>query len=158
MYNNEKIDYSKKDFQKLKKYLYENYKVNIVEIKNLNNDYYYPNDNLIELNKTSNNVSKLYSLLHEAGHLILRKNNKKKYFKFFENVANIYKDECLKFKSSCIELLNEEIIAWYIGYNLSKKLKLKVQWKNYAKCMNNCIWVYVKYLYRKQKFERPGCK
>lgn len=153
--NNNKIDNNIHDLNKLKKYLNKYYNINVEEVRNqTEGDYFYPTHNLIELNANNSSTGKLCALLHEAGHVILRRNKKNNYFRFFANTVDLCNEEFLKLKSGCVEILNEEVLAWYVGYNLAKKLRFDIKWSTYERCMNNSIWTYVKYLFKKQKFER----
>lgn len=153
-YSKKEKSIPKRKIDKVKNYLYNDYNVDIIETPELNSSYYYPKDNIIELNKSDTLEIKLYSLLHEAGHMILRKNKNCKFSFFYPTIkCNIEPEHYLGSKSGCVETLSEEINAWYVGYNLSKTLNIKISWNKYAKFMNNCIWQYIKGLYNYQKFE-----
>lgn len=74
--------------------------------------------------------NKLYSLLHECGHIIL--SNKRTYNKVFKavNKANfdgrVMKSDIYKYQQ-----LREEMEAWENGYKLANKLKIRVDKDDY---------------------------
>ena len=76
----------------------------------------YPDDpGVISINNTHSDALQLIILLHEAGHVIYRdKNNKPRI-----QIAR----ETVEEKMAVLE---EEVMAWYEGYNLSKKMGITV--------------------------------
>jgi hypothetical protein len=76
------------------------------------------------------NKYELYSLLHECGHISLFDKNsyskKYKVLEMAESNGHLKKTNLYKYQK-----MREEISAWEVGYKLSKKLKIKVDKKEY---------------------------
>ncbi len=83
----------------------------VVDYDPLGMDEYWIDDKVITINDTKTLRQQLFVLLHEAGHVILRSNPD--FDKMFPGS-----------KTSKIEILKEEVIAWEEGRKLAGKLQI----------------------------------
>jgi hypothetical protein len=92
-------------------------------------DAYYYDDDCIGINTNHTKEIQLYCLLHEAGHLILRKNEKFK--ELYPEVGDKGKSQL-----SRVDIIREEIDAWTEGRELAKYLDIEIdeyRWRRYWK-------------------------
>jgi len=99
-----------------------------------NNSY---GNKLITINTRQNLRYQLHTLLHEAGHALLR-NNKKKYEKSFSMYSKRKSSKSYK-----LGVLKEEIMAWEQGYKLALKLGIVLNEGWWKKHSEKCIYDYV---------------
>lgn len=86
---------------------------------------------VVFLSLRSKPLYQLYSILHECGHVILRK--KKDYKKRFANALAIkesFRDQTV---SSSIEQIEEEILAWREGEKLAISIGVEIDRDKYYK-------------------------
>ena len=103
------------------------------------------NTKKIIINSRQSSKNMLYSLLHEAGHILIDKNTKS-----FLNRASIYppiindkrKKRSVKYR---VSLISEELEAWKRGFTLAKKLKVNIDKEDYFDQMNKNVWTYIKW-------------
>lgn len=90
-------------------------------------------------NRTRMN-NRLYSFLHECGHIIIADN--KKYFRKQYPIAakNMRRNNSLL---SNIETIEEEIEAWKVGERLARRLKIKLNKEKYKMYAARFIMTYV---------------
>jgi len=100
----------------------------------------------VGINNCGKKLYALYSLAHEAGHLLLYKN--KKYgieyrsVSYAENIdARHGKSRMYRYKK-----LSEEINAWESGYKLLTKLGYKINYEDYSWYASRWVNTYIKYL------------
>ena len=79
---------------------------------------YFFDDSLIAITKKQSLKSRLYTLLHEAGHARIRIREPLK----FSGDINVG----TKNRRQRIEILHEEFLAWDEGYTLSEELNLNI--------------------------------
>lgn len=84
--------------------------------------------------------NRLYSFLHECGHIIIADN--KTYFRKQYPIAakNLRRNNSLL---SNIETIEEEIEAWKVGERLAKRLRIKFDREKYKKYAARFIMTYV---------------
>lgn len=94
----------------------------------------------------------LFSLLHECGHLLIRKNLKR----FKENYPIQARSEAIgknkqleRTKKYKIDIVSEEYEAWHRGLKLAKKLNLRINEKKYFEHMSECIYSYFEWAVKK---------
>ncbi len=97
-----------------------------VEYSSEPGNFYYYDDGLISIYNRQATLSKLYSLLHEAGHHIVRKNNSK---------WNISPDKTKSFK---VDVVREEVLAWETAASVARYLNIwsgidKEHWNKFLK-------------------------
>tara|TARA_S200002703_G_scaffold140089_1_gene131104 strand:- start:600 stop:992 length:393 start_codon:yes stop_codon:yes gene_type:complete len=83
----------------------------VVDYDPLGMDEYWIEDRVVTINDTKTLQHQLFVLLHEAGHVILR--NNKEFDKMFPGS-----------KTSKVEILKEEVIAWEEGRKLANRLQI----------------------------------
>jgi len=110
------------------------------------NDLYEPTEKKIYVNKRLNKQNKLYSVLHECGHLLVQQNifsYEKRYKSQVDGIFDKRKCRSLRWR---IDFLKEEYDAWDRGYRLAKRLKIPINKERYydyaSKCLESyCEWV-----------------
>lgn len=102
----------------------------------------------ITVNTRQGIEKQLYSLLHECGHILVRKNNKS----FAQDYPNQHKAEAYpsqrryeKSKQYKTDVIMEEVEAWRRGYKLAKRLNININKKNYDNLARECLYSYIKW-------------
>lgn len=112
---------------------------------------------VVFLSLKSKPIHQLYSLLHECGHVVIRK--KKDYkTRYKESIA--YQEGTLEKETnrSSVEQIEEEILAWREGFALASKLDIEIDSDVYYKYSSRWVMSYVvkasignEYLYLQDK-------
>tara|TARA_R110002073_G_scaffold47789_1_gene129053 strand:- start:244 stop:714 length:471 start_codon:yes stop_codon:yes gene_type:complete len=106
------------------------------------------NGKYITISKRQGSEKRLYSLLHECGHLLIQQNNTK-YEEAYPAQAKMSQflsnKRIEKSKDYRVETLTEEIEAWKRGKNLADRLGIFVEDKNFQKLTNECIYTYIEW-------------
>ena len=110
-----------------------------------NYDQYDPDEKTIYYNKRLSKKNKLYTILHECGHLLVQQNifsYEKRHKCQVEGLQDARKRRSLRWR---IGFLKEEYAAWDRGFRLAKRLKIPIDedcYYNYAsKCLASyCRW------------------
>lgn len=110
----------------------------VFETVKLGGNAYYHEAKLISINNQTNYYVQLHSILHEAGHAILRR--KDEYEAFFPLSEDVSKS-----RDSRIDSLREEIYAWDEGFELANFLEIEIDEKKYLKHRNNNLYDYIKW-------------
>jgi hypothetical protein len=102
----------------------------------------------ITISKRQSVEKRLYSLIHECGHLLIHQNSSKYEEKFpaqskMNQFASNKRIE--KSKDYRVETLTEEIDAWERGRKLAQRLNLYIDDKNFRKLTNECIYSYIEW-------------
>ncbi len=87
-------------------------------------------EGFVSINTKQSKRLQLYSLLHEAGHAIVR--NKEDYDKLYP-YGKKYKNKSI---SRRVDVLREEVVAWNEGERLSQRLSIVLDyslWHNFMK-------------------------
>ena len=90
---------------------------------------------VISINTRSSSQTQLVVLLHEAGHIIFRHKNDK-------HASEIDR----KTLSGRLEVVHEEIMAWYEGRNLSKRLGIEIDKKIWQQNYCSSLIKYIKWV------------
>ena len=112
---------------------------------------YRPNLSRIEINSRQNYTSRLHTLLHEAGHVILRKGRvqqfepKKSFKKGFPHMKTGGSDVRGNWDHR-IDVLREEVLAWEKGEELAQYLSIKLNKKVWSRHRNEALKTYVKWI------------
>ena len=136
-------------FDKIEQYILSNWNTIIQFIVlSQNVSEYDPNENLITLSfsKKKNDPIVLATLLHEIGHMmIIKENTWSKLTIHFSSMANpFYK---CKSKMRFVDIIREEVLAWEVGWEVAKELKLDkstIPWNKYHRIMKKSLWTYLK--------------
>jgi Zn-dependent peptidase ImmA (M78 family) len=97
----------------------------------------------IQIKSNLKDENKLYALLHEIGHIIC---SRSKYYldKYPSYIVQFDSNtEQLKTDTAKILLLSEEFEAWHLGFLLSRKLKIKINKKNFDKIKARWLKTYI---------------
>ena len=99
----------------------------------------------IIINKNQTSKNKLYSLLHEAGHLMIN-NNISSFLNFVPLYPNYFYDgRTMRSRKYKVSVLCEEIEAWKKGIGIAKRLDIKIDKDDYLDYMSKNVWTYVKH-------------
>ena len=105
---------------------------------------YFFEDGLITITKKQAPKSRLYSLLHEAGHVRLR-NREHMRFVGYLNVG-------VKNLRERIDILHEEFLAWDEGYQISEELNLNISRSNWKQFSQKNLYDYISWAYSPKLF------
>ena len=112
-------------------------------------DEFHPADKTITISLRQGPEKRLYSLMHECGHLILHHNEKLYAKKYPSSTKMAYYNSNHRLERSPkykIDILSEEIDAWRKGQDLAKRLNFYIDEENYYSIMAICVYSYVKSL------------
>jgi len=129
----------KKYFYQLTDFLKENHNVEVVQKPGVD-DVWYPMLNLIYINQNLKYRERLFSLLHEAGHSLIDNEIRQR------NVLCFNKNTPHKIRSKkgFVHTLNEEILAWNYGKEISRCLDFKIEYNKLEDYMTDCIMSYTR--------------
>jgi len=131
------------DLKFLESYLLTEYDVDVVWGKDEVDAFYYDADS-IGINTTRDKELQLFCLLHEAGHVILRK--RKEFHTEFPFVK-----EGGRTQLSRVDTIKEEIEAWNEGKNLACKLGIELNEERWARYWRHQVYKYVRWAVDKEK-------
>ena len=107
-------------------------------------DLCYPKISLICINNTQPWRKRLYTLLHEIGHLEIFR-NKESWGKNFSLVSMDIDDGRVKrSKKYQVSLIAEEIDAWRIGKQIADDCGVFIDNDDYINLMNECVFTYLR--------------
>ena len=129
----------KKQFYYLLDYLQENYNVKVIQ-KPYIDDAWYPMLNMIRINQNLKYRERLFTLLHEAGHMIIDNNIRHKDILCF----NKNRPHKIRSKMNFVHTLNEEILAWNYGKELIKSLNFTIEENKLEEYITDCIMSYTR--------------
>jgi len=130
------------DIDFLTSYLIEKYAVDIIFDKEEVDAYYY-DANCISICTSHSKEIQLFCLLHEAGHLIIRK--RKSFSRKYPEVSS--KKRLI---SNSIDTIREEIDAWKEGERLANKLSINLDKKKWNKYASSQIFKYIEWAYERK--------
>ena len=113
-------------------------------------DLYDPNSKTIFVNKRLKSGNKLYSTLHECGHLLVQQNvnsYEKRYKSQVEGLFDKRKCRSVRWR---IDFLKEEYDAWDRGYKLAKRLKIPINRERYYDYASKCLATYCRWVVDKE--------
>jgi hypothetical protein len=125
------------DLENLESYLISEYDTNVVFGKEERDAFYY-DVNCIGINTFHTKEIQLFCLLHEAGHLILRRKED-----FRDRYPHV--DKQGKTQLSRVDTIREEIDAWREGRNLAVFLDIEINDKKWDRYWKHQIYKYVKW-------------
>lgn len=114
-----------------------------VIFSNFDQDMCYPAVGLVCIRKSQNWKNRLFSLLHEIGHIEIFR-NKENWAKDFtlyscENIDG----RVQRSKKFQVSLIAEEIDAWRIGRQIAQDLGIFFDPAEYKAVMNECVFTYI---------------
>lgn len=114
-----------------------------VILNDVTEDCCYPHVKLIYISTGQTWQNRLYTLLHEIGHMKIYK-KRKEWLDYFSCYACDETDgRKMRSISYQVSLVAEEIEAWKIGMKLGKKLGVHIDKNKYNAIMNKCIMSYI---------------
>lgn len=96
---------------------------------------------VVFLSLRSSPINQLYSLLHECGHIIIRK--RKNYKDKYKAYYTISEQDMPPNMQSSVEEVEEEINAWREGENLCVKLSIDINTDEYYKYASRWVMSYI---------------
>ena len=109
-------------------------------------DAIYPSDKLVTISTRQGLEKRLYSLLHECGHILIQV-NEEGYINQYPATAkmNCYAshkqlERSPKYK---VDVISEEIEAWKRGKSLAKRLDIHTDEESYNNLMSKCVYSYI---------------
>ncbi len=136
-----KIDFTKQ-FQDVVQWA-NKYKTKIILDKGIE-DRFEPSENTIYINSRNHPETKYYTLLHEAGHLLIDKN-----WQAFDRDNPMYSvstdNRVSKSKAYRVSLVAEEIEAWKRGRRLAKRMGHQINEKKYDKHIADNVMTYIEW-------------
>ena len=130
---------NKKYFYDLITYLNKEHNVRVLQ-KPGAVDAWYPAINLIYINQNLKYRERLFTLIHESGHVKIDNQIRTKNILCF----NKNTPQKIKSKKDFVHTLNEEILAWNYGKEIAKKLKFKLDYLKLEEYMTDCIMSYTR--------------
>jgi len=131
------------DLEFLESYLLTEYDVDVVWGRDEVDAYYYDADS-IGINTSRDKELQLFCLLHEAGHVILRKQGQfDKEFPFSLQEGRT--------QLSRVDTVREEIRAWEEGKNLACKLGIHLNEQRWERYWRHQVYKYIKWAANKKK-------
>ena len=131
------------DLENLESYLISEYDTNVVFGKDERDAFYY-DVNCIGISTNHTKEIQLFCLLHEAGHLILRRRED-----FQESYPHVAKEG--KTQLSRIDTIKEEMDAWREGRNLATILGIEINDKKWNKYWKHQVYRYVRWAVEQER-------
>ena len=134
----------KKHLDKIESFLYHNYDVE-VDYSQDNRDAYYECSDRREINSRQNFQSRLHSLLHEAGHVVLRCggfSGERTFNNRFPGMKKSLRDKRYNIEHR-IDVMREEVLAWEAAEKLAYQLSIPLDKKMWARHRSQAIKSYV---------------
>ena len=131
------------DLESLECYLITEYDVKVVFGKDERDAFYYDVD-CIGINTNHSKEIQLFCLLHEAGHLILRRKED-----FNDDYPEVHKGG--RTQLSRIDVIREEIDAWTEGRDLARTLGIRINDRKWNRYWKHQVYKYVKWAVQKDK-------
>lgn len=132
------------DISKVESYLKAFYDVDVIYGKKEENAYW-SCIHQITINNSQNLKSRLHTLLHEAGHVIIRndgKENFKKHFPFMKYGGGAKRGDF----NHRLDVLREEIMAWDEGEKLAGFLGIKLDYSWWLRHRNEALKTYIEWM------------
>ena len=99
----------------------------------------------ITINASQGPENRLFSLLHECGHILLCA-DETRYKEAFPGVWNGVQDKrSSRSRFFRVSLVEEEMAAWNEGLKLAKRLGIKINRKNWDKHKTDCLYTYLRW-------------
>lgn len=121
--------------------LIEEYDTFVAFDSNEDNSYDCEN-NIITINSKQSKERQLYSLLHEAGHLLLSREEDYS-LKFSDIIEQPFKKRFSR--ANAVSVVRNEVLAWEKGYDLAKMLNIPIDDKKWNRMRDGCLYNYLKW-------------
>ena len=127
----------REQIEKVERYLEEKKNIYVIFDRKVGNFYC---GNTITINACQNLKYQLHTLLHEAGHALIRTDQKI----FVQKYPGLQKRK--NSKSFKLDTLREEFEAWNRGYKLAGRLNIELDETTWKKHSEECLHDYVKWV------------
>ena len=131
--------------EKIESYLLQEYDVE-VDYDQENDNAYYQDLQRIEINTRQNFRCRLHTLLHEAGHVVLRNGHNPTEFKdkfpFMRDRGYTARGN----KNHRIDVVREEVLAWEQGARLAECLDIPLDMAKWNKHRQEALMAYVEWV------------
>ena len=132
-------------FGKIESFLFNEYGVE-VDYAQDNDNAYYHDLSLIEINTRQNFRSRLHTLLHEAGHAALRNGVSPIEFKTrFPFMRDVFSERRVN-KFHRIDVLREEVLAWDKGKEIAQMLSIALDEDIWNRHRQEALAAYVEWV------------
>ena len=99
-------------------------------------------DKIITINSRQHPKNRLYSLLHEAGHIILHEDYE--YSKMFPKI--VYQPFKRRVSQlSAVDVIRNEVLAWEVGHELADHLGIDINENKWNNIRKKCLYEYCKW-------------
>lgn len=116
----------------------EGYTVSIHKVWDFESDFSFEEKH-ITIHSGHTKERQFYLLLHELGHMSLRKKRKG----YSQTIEYAYKHTSERSKAFNVALIEEEYKAWEEGYRLARQKRLFIDRTNFQKIKTECIRTYL---------------
>ena len=140
------------DLDTVEGYLVEEMEVDVIFAGDEPNAYWKNGVTSISISTKQSKRLQLYTLLHEAGHAIIRE---KQDYDIRLPYGRLYKNKSI---SRRIDVLREEVLAWECGRELAYDLGIKLNDRLWHKFVKKNLFDYVKWVYDPSIFEGKSKK
>jgi hypothetical protein len=127
-------------------FLQEELGIDVVFANDEPNAYWHNGHASISISTKQSKRLQLYSMLHEAGHAIVRTNEE------YQKIFPYGKKDKNKSISRRVDVLREEVVAWEEGRELAKVLKIKLDTERWHKFVKKNLFDYVRWAYDPKAF------
>jgi hypothetical protein len=134
----------KTGISKIEAYLKIHYDVDVIYGKKEDNAYY-SSCNQVTINNSQNFKCRLHTLLHEAGHVIIRHDGKESFKKQFPFMKYGGGSKRGNFNHR-LDVLREEIMAWDEGERLAEFLGIELDYKWWLRHRNEALKTYIEWM------------
>ena len=143
-YKKEKV---KKYLEKIESFLYHKYDTEVLYLQN-DKDAFYQSLDRVEINSRQNYNSRLHSLLHEAGHVVLRSGGRsgERVFKNRFSSMNCVDREHRGNLAHRVDVLREEVLAWEEGEKLAFDLNITLDKELWSRHRGAALASYIKWV------------
>jgi len=99
-------------------------------------------NNVITVNTRQSKEKQLYSLLHEAGHLLLSERED-----YDSNFSDIIQQPFKKkfSRANAVSVVRNEVLAWEKGYELAMEMGIEIDKDKWNKLRDTCLFNYLKW-------------
>lgn len=119
-------------------------KNNRVVLSSKNVSAFFASDKLIRIKRQNSLKNMMYDLLHECSHLSMT------FTKSYDSKYDFKSRPDERKTSVKLDILSEELEAWYVGIKLAQCLLLSIDKKEYEKKRSECVMTYVRWVARKK--------
>ena len=133
----------KEYLRRIERHLIDNYGIEVLYDQYFK-DAYYDSARCIEINSRQNYPSRLHSLLHEAGHVVIRKQTVKPFFERFP-YQKIGGADIRGNKKHRVDIIREEVMAWERAEDIAAELCIELDLKIWSRHRSSALLTYMEW-------------